>query len=71
MAQHAALDGGVVAREGDAAPIKVGIIGVTTEATPFTTMPANFIGLKMAAPAINLASEAKRLRDGGAHVVVA
>ena len=58
-------------REGDAAPIKVGIIGVTTEATPFTTMPANFIGLKMAAPAINLASEAKRLRDGGAHVVVA
>lgn len=58
-------------REGDAAPIKVGIIGVTTEATPFTTMPANFIGLKMAAPAINLASEAKRLRAEGAQVVVA
>jgi len=58
-------------REGDAAPIKVGIIGVTTEATPFTTMPANFIGLKMAAPAINLASEAKRLREGGAQVVIA
>jgi 2',3'-cyclic-nucleotide 2'-phosphodiesterase (5'-nucleotidase family) len=58
-------------REGDAAPIKVGIIGMTTESTPFTTMPANFIGLQMASPALSLTAEAKRLRASGVHILIA
>ena len=54
----------------DASGVKVGIIGVTTEATPFTTMPANFVGLAMITPADAVATEARRLRDGGAEVIV-
>jgi 2',3'-cyclic-nucleotide 2'-phosphodiesterase (5'-nucleotidase family) len=56
---------------GGVTAIKVGIVGVTTEATPLTTMPANFIGLKMASPAATIAGEAKRLREQGAVVVIA
>jgi len=52
------------------AGVTIGIIGVTTEATPFTTMPANFLGLKMLAPAIAITSEARRLRDAGVQIVV-
>ena len=51
-------------------PVIVGVIGVTTEATPFTTMPANFIGLEMAKPALAIAAEAADLRQRGAQVVV-
>ena len=51
-------------------PVIVGLIGVTTEATPFSTMPANFIGLEMAKPAFAIAAEAKALRERGAQVVV-
>jgi 2',3'-cyclic-nucleotide 2'-phosphodiesterase (5'-nucleotidase family) len=54
----------------DVAGVKIGIVGVTTEATPFTTMPANFIGLKMLAPAVAIAERAKELRAAGAQVVV-
>jgi 2',3'-cyclic-nucleotide 2'-phosphodiesterase (5'-nucleotidase family) len=54
----------------DAAGVKVGIIGVTTEATPFTTMPANFRGLSMIVPARAVEQEAGRLRAAGAEVVV-
>lgn len=54
----------------DAAGVKVGIIGVTTEATPFTTMPANFKGLAMIAPARAVIDEATRLRADGAEVIV-
>jgi 2',3'-cyclic-nucleotide 2'-phosphodiesterase (5'-nucleotidase family) len=54
----------------EVAGVKIAIIGVTTEATPFTTMPANFIGLKMLAPAVAIAVEGKRLRAAGAQVVV-
>jgi 5'-nucleotidase len=54
----------------DAAGVKVGIMGVTTEATPFTTMPANFAGLTMVVPAAAIAAEAQALRDAGAEIVV-
>jgi 5'-nucleotidase len=54
----------------DVAGVHVGIVGASTEATPTTTMPANFVGLAMlpAAPAIE--AEAKRLRGLGAQVIV-
>jgi 2',3'-cyclic-nucleotide 2'-phosphodiesterase (5'-nucleotidase family) len=51
-------------------PVVVGVIGVTTEATPFTTMPANFLGLAMAKPGLAIAAEATELRKRGAQVVV-
>ena len=51
-------------------PIVVGVVGVTTEATPFTTMPANFVGLVMAKPALSIMAEAQELRKRGAQVVV-
>ena len=54
----------------DVAGTKVGIIGASTEATPYTTMPANFIGLKMAPTAQAIADEAKALRAKGAQVIV-
>lgn len=52
------------------AGVIVGVIGVTTEATPFTTMPANFVGLEMVAPALAIRTEAEALRRRGASVVV-
>ena len=46
--------------------IKVGIIGASTEATPFTTMPANFVGPRDgAARREAIADEAKALREQG------
>ena len=51
-------------------PVIVGLIGVTTEATPFATMPANFLGLEMSKPALAIAAEAADLRKRGAQVVV-
>jgi 2',3'-cyclic-nucleotide 2'-phosphodiesterase (5'-nucleotidase family) len=51
-------------------PIIVGVVGVTTEATPFATMPANFMGLEMSKPAMAIAAEAADLRKRGAQVVV-
>ncbi|HEY5928440.1 MAG TPA: 5'-nucleotidase C-terminal domain-containing protein [Kofleriaceae bacterium] len=48
----------------------VGIVGAATEATPYTTMPANFLGLKMAPTAKSIADEAKALRAKGAQVIV-
>jgi 5'-nucleotidase len=48
----------------------VGIIGASTESTPFTTMPANFVGLKMAPTAEAITTEAKALRARGAQVIV-
>lgn len=48
----------------------VGIIGAATESTPFTTMPANFAGLKMAPTAEAIANEARALRARGAQVIV-
>lgn len=48
----------------------VGIIGASTEATPFTTMPANFSGLEMAPTAAAITDEAKLLRKRGAQIIV-
>jgi len=55
----------------DAGPIKVGIIGASTQSTPYTTMPANFVGLKMLPSAPAIAAEAQALRARGAEVIVA
>jgi 2',3'-cyclic-nucleotide 2'-phosphodiesterase (5'-nucleotidase family) len=55
----------------EVAGIKVGIIGATTESTPYTTMPANFAGLKMAPAAPAIAEQASALRAKGAQVIVA
>lgn len=49
---------------------KIGIVGTSTESTPFTTMPANFLGLKMAPAAAAIVTEAKALREQGAQIVV-
>lgn len=55
----------------EVANVKIGIIGASTEATPFTTMPANFVGLQMAPPpAQAITEEAKALRAQGASVIV-
>src|SRR4029077_9799785 len=56
---------------GDVAGIPVGVVGASTESTPTTTMPANFAGLEIAAPAQAIAAEARALRARGARVVVA
>lgn len=55
----------------EVAGIKIGIIGASTESTPFTTMPANFAGLVMAPPAAQaIAAEATALRAQGAKLVI-
>jgi len=54
----------------EAAGVKVGILGASTESTPYTTMPANFVGLEMLEAATAVTQEAERLRAGGAQVVL-
>ena len=55
----------------EVAGLKLGLIGASTEATPFTTMPANFAGLVMKPPiAIAIIEEAKQLRAQGAQLVL-
>jgi 2',3'-cyclic-nucleotide 2'-phosphodiesterase (5'-nucleotidase family) len=54
----------------EVAGVKIGIVGASTEATPFTTMPANFIGLAMTPPAGAVADEAASLRKQGAQIVI-
>ncbi len=54
----------------EVAGVTIGIIGASTEATPFTTMPANFAGLKMRPPANEIAAEAKAMRAAGASLVI-
>lgn len=53
----------------EVAGVKVGVIGLSTESTPRTTMPANFIGLKMLEPTAATLAEARRLRALGATVI--
>ncbi|NVB81587.1 MAG: hypothetical protein HOV81_24550 [Kofleriaceae bacterium] len=48
----------------------IGVIGASTESTPYTTMPANFLGLVMAPTAKAIADDAKALRARGAQVIV-
>ncbi|HZJ63437.1 MAG TPA: bifunctional UDP-sugar hydrolase/5'-nucleotidase, partial [Kofleriaceae bacterium] len=55
----------------EVAGVKVGIIGASTEQTPRTTMPANFVGLAMTPPAPAIAEQARELRARGAQVIVA
>lgn len=52
------------------AGLKVGLIGVTTESTPYTTIAANLAGLDIAPLAAAIAAEARALRSRGAAVVV-
>ncbi|WAS96099.1 bifunctional metallophosphatase/5'-nucleotidase [Nannocystis punicea] len=52
------------------AGIKVGIVGVTTEGTPHTTIAANIADLEIAPLAGSIAAEAASLRARGAAVVV-
>jgi len=48
--------------------MNVGVLGASTEQTPYTTMPANFLGLKMGTPTSKyIIAEAKSLRDRGAQ----
>jgi 5'-nucleotidase len=55
----------------EVAGIKVGIIGAITEATPYTTLVANLVGLEIARPAPAIAEQARLLRAQGAQVIVA
>jgi 5'-nucleotidase len=52
------------------AGVRIGIIGISTESTPHTTMASNFAGLSIAPLAATIAGEAARLRGRGAQVVV-
>ncbi len=55
----------------EVAGIPVGIIGASTESTPFTTMAANFVGLLMKPPvAVAITEQAKALRARGAQLIV-
>jgi 5'-nucleotidase len=53
----------------EVANIKIGVIGASTESTPFTTMAANFAGLEISKPAQAIADEAKLLREKGAQLI--
>jgi 5'-nucleotidase len=53
-----------------AAGATIGIIGVTTSATPVTTMPANFVGLTVADPTDTIVEQATALRKAGATIVI-
>jgi 2',3'-cyclic-nucleotide 2'-phosphodiesterase (5'-nucleotidase family) len=55
----------------EVAGVKIGLVGVTTESTPGSTIAANFRGLAVAPLADTLVAEAKGLRARGARVVVA
>jgi 2',3'-cyclic-nucleotide 2'-phosphodiesterase (5'-nucleotidase family) len=55
----------------DVAGVKIGIIGVSTVSTPTTTMPANFVGLRIAPPAQAIIDQATGLRAQGARVILA
>jgi 5'-nucleotidase len=53
----------------EVANVKIGVIGASTESTPYTTMPANFAGLAISPPAQAIADEAKQLREQGAQII--
>jgi 5'-nucleotidase len=55
----------------EVAGIKVGIIGVSTETTPQTTMLVNFAGLRISPPANAIVQQATMLRAQGARVIIA
>ena len=53
-----------------AAGFKVGIIGAATASTPYTTMPANFVGLTVAPVIARIQAAAADLRAHGADLIV-
>jgi 5'-nucleotidase len=55
----------------EVAGVKIGIIGASTESTPYTTMPANFAGLRIAPPAQVIVDHATALRGQGAKLIIA
>lgn len=54
----------------EVAGVKVGVIGASTESTPYTTMSANFAGLQMRPSAPEIAAEAEKMRKDGASIIV-
>jgi 2',3'-cyclic-nucleotide 2'-phosphodiesterase (5'-nucleotidase family) len=50
--------------------VKVGLIGISTEDTPKTTIAVNFAGLKVLPPAPVVEARARELRAQGANLVV-
>src|SRR4051812_9894789 len=55
----------------EVAGTEIGILGASTESTPYTTMTQNFAGLKMGIPTAKyITDEARALRARGAQVVV-
>ncbi|MEO8549604.1 MAG: 5'-nucleotidase C-terminal domain-containing protein [Kofleriaceae bacterium] len=55
----------------EVAGTEIGILGASTESTPYTTMAQNFAGLKMAIPTAKyVTDEARALRARGAQVVI-
>lgn len=51
--------------------VKIGLLGVSTEHTPYTTLAANFRGLAMRSVRDVMVEEAEKLRANGASVVIA
>jgi 5'-nucleotidase len=54
----------------EVAGIMVGVIGASTESTPYTTMPANFAGLEISPTAQAITEQARALRAKGAQIIV-
>ena len=50
--------------------VKIGIIGAITEETPYRTMPANIVGLRVETLVTAITREAQALRDNGASIVI-
>ncbi|MCG5055247.1 MAG: metallophosphoesterase [Myxococcales bacterium] len=50
--------------------VNVGVVGVTTEATPRSTLARNFAGLRVTALADAIIAEAQALREAAAEVVI-
>lgn len=50
--------------------VKIGFIGIATESTPYTTMPANFADVAISDPAEAIIAQAAALRARGAVVLV-
>jgi 2',3'-cyclic-nucleotide 2'-phosphodiesterase (5'-nucleotidase family) len=54
----------------EVAGVKIGVVGITTQDTPHTTMAANFRGLSVSSAAEAITAEAKALRAAGAQVII-
>jgi len=55
----------------EVAGVSVGLVGVATIETPYTTMPANFAGLEVMPLPETIEREARALRSRGAQIVIA